>query len=174
MKRVAMLVLLGLVNMEAAHSQQDSARPADFTFVLEYGSAKQLILDTTKGTFTRDADVPNLTTSVNLKLTADEMDQIFKGLARIDFWNDTKYPKLFSPPITLGPGPRMVTPCGSYSFSVTSSRRLKELRWEKACFLPPLTFRLTSFERSSNPSTGSSSRNQNTKLFRGLKHRPRI
>jgi hypothetical protein len=137
MKRVAILILLCLLNIDAALCQQDSARPADFNFVLEYGSARQLILNTTKATFTRDADLPNLTTSINLKLTAAEMDEVFRGLARIDFWNDAKYPKVFSypPPIPGQPG-WWVVPCGQWLFSVTSRGQVKELSWTD-CILEP-------------------------------------
>jgi len=137
MKRRVVMVLFCLLNIEAAHFQQDSGRPADFNFVLEYGSARQLILDTVKGTFTRDADLPNLITSINLKLTADEMEQVSKELVRIDFWNDKKYPNVFSYPPPM-PGERRtgVAPCGQWFVSVTSRGQVKESSWQD-CFIAP-------------------------------------
>jgi hypothetical protein len=135
MKRVAVLGLLCLLNVAVAHSQQPSATPADFSFVLEYGSARQLVLDTAKGTFARDTDHPTFITTIKLILTADEMNQIFRELVRIDFWNATKYPRVFSYPPPI-PGERRtgVVPCGQFLFSVTSRGQVKELSWED-CFL---------------------------------------
>jgi hypothetical protein len=134
-KRVVVLVLLCLLNTVVAHAQQVPVHPADFNFVLRYGSAAQLVLDTSKGTFTRDADLPSATLTIDLKLTADQMNEVFTGLARIDFWNDSKYPKSFSDPPPV-PGQRgwAVAPCGLYVFSVTSNGRVKELSW-KDCWV---------------------------------------
>jgi hypothetical protein len=130
-RSIAVLLLLCLLNIAEAHSQQAPVKPADFNFVLRYGSAAQLILDTSKGTFTRDADLPSVAMTIDLKLTADQMNEVFRGLARIDFWNDTKYPKSFSyPPPTPGTGGASVVPCGLYVFSVTVNGQVKDLSWE--------------------------------------------
>jgi hypothetical protein len=137
MKRVVVLMLLCLLNMEARSKQAVIIRPTDFNFVLRYGSSEQLVLDTYKGTFTRDADLPKFTVTVNLKLTADELDEVFRGLARIDFWNETKYPRVFSyPPPIYNQRSRVIVPCGRYFLSVTSQGRVKELSWED-CILEP-------------------------------------
>jgi hypothetical protein len=63
------------------------------------------------------------------------MDEVFQALARMDFWNDAKYPNVFAPPPPI-PGQRVtsVVPCGFYLLSVTSNGRVKELSW-KDCFL---------------------------------------
>ena len=136
MKRVVIMGLLCSLSVAAAHSQRDSPRPTDFNFVLFYGLATRV--DTFNGTFTRDLDQPNFTETISLKLPEGEMMQVFEELVRIDFWNDAKYPRVFSyPPPTPGERRRSVIPCERFVFTVTSRGQAKELRWEDCFFEPP-------------------------------------
>ena len=128
MKRVVVLVLFSLLNLEEAHSQQDSARPVDFNFVLNDDVA---VLDTFQGTYTRDSDQPKVAVTITLKLTDNEMDEVFRALVRIDFWNDRKYPRVFSswPSPTPRQSVLVQAPASHYVFTVTSMGRIKELNW---------------------------------------------
>jgi hypothetical protein len=47
-----------------------TAMPSDFNFIFQYGHGR--ILDTSKGTFTRDAAVPKYSLTVDFKLTVME------------------------------------------------------------------------------------------------------
>jgi len=103
-----------------------NAMPSDFNFIFQYGHGR--ILDTSKGTFTRDAAVPKYSLTVDFKLMVIEMEDIYRGLISIDFWNYSKYPQLFTvPPERPIVG---VVPGGTdYLLRVTSSGSVKQLRW---------------------------------------------
>ena len=94
MKRIQMFSVLCFLAAAMDASAQVGAglaMPSDFNFVFQYGHGP--ILDTSKGTFTRDGAVPTSSLTVGMKLTAMEMEDIYRGLISIDIWNNSKYPK---------------------------------------------------------------------------------
>jgi len=94
MKRIQMFSVLCFLAAAMDASAQVGAglaMPSDFNFVFQYGHGH--ILDTSKGTFTRDGAVPTSSLTVGMKLTAMEMEDIYRGLISIDIWNNSKYPK---------------------------------------------------------------------------------
>lgn len=80
------LQIVLLVSICNGQSSSVSTAPDDFGFILRYGCAKRNVLDTVSGMYTKDMIfAPD--TSVNLKLTSDEMNQIFLLMTEIGFFN---------------------------------------------------------------------------------------
>ena len=130
MKRIQIFSVLCLLTaaMDAtAQAGPGLAMPSDFNFVFQYEHGH--ILDTSKGTFTRDGAIPTSSLTVTMKLTAMEMEDIYHGLVSIDFWNNSKYPEVFT--ITPKGSGILVSPAGTdYRLRVTSNGAVKQLRWE--------------------------------------------
>ena len=112
-------------------------QPAGFNFVLRYHVGGHVI-DTAKGTFTRDTASPQHTITIELKLTQDEIDQIEMGLDQIDFWNDQKYPSIFSIPLKRVAGEIVGVrfPSTSIVLSVTRRGDVKTLTWNDNIIYP--------------------------------------
>jgi hypothetical protein len=113
------------------------ASPTGFNFVLRYHVGGHVI-DTAKGTFTRDTASPRHTITIELNLTQDEMDQIEMGLDQIDFWNDQKYPSMFSIPLKRVEGERLgvVFPSALIVLGVTRRGVVKTLTWNDNIIYP--------------------------------------
>jgi hypothetical protein len=111
--------------------------PSGFNFVLRYHVGGHVI-DTAKGTFTRDTASPRHTITIELNLTQDEMEQIEMGLDQIDFWNDQKYPSIFSIPLKRVEGERVgvVFPSASIVLAVTRRGVVNTLTWNDNIIYP--------------------------------------
>jgi hypothetical protein len=138
MGRIQVLLMFSLylsIAKPDAHAQVNSTPPvpSDFNFVLQYGFGH--VLDTGKGTFTRDGSLPQSTLTVGLWLTPMELVEVYRGLVAMDFWNSSKYPESFRVP--LQPNEKLVTvfPGSSeYILTVTSRGVSKRLRWHDTIF----------------------------------------
>src|SRR5262245_25892664 len=116
------------------HAQVDPALPvpSDFSFVFQYGHGD--ILDTGRGTFTRDGSTPQYALTVTLKLTPRELEDVYRGLVTIDFWNINKYPEIFAVP--LSPTLTVIPGGSEYTLTVISRGTSKRLRWHDTVFNP--------------------------------------
>ena len=65
--------------------------------------------------------------TVNISLSEEELDRIYKKMVEIDFFD---YPDEFSVSVPAGESFGMVTPCSSYYFKVEYDSKIKELWWE--------------------------------------------
>jgi hypothetical protein len=102
--------------------------PEGFSLVFEYGvggSPTKNVLDTSRGTFTKDMVVdPPIT--VKLSLAESELVRIRTNMDEIDFWS---YPDILEYEIPADGG-YSVTPYGSYYFRAKSGLTVKELGWD--------------------------------------------
>lgn len=97
-----------------------------FNLIFKYGIGARNILDTYRGTFTKDMILdPSVT--VKLILTEEELDGIYRKIAEIDFFN---YPEEFSVALEPDPPVGLVTPYASYYFKVEHKGEVKELWWD--------------------------------------------
>ena len=129
MKKGFILVgVLALVLPLAGMAGCDEAEPeaAGFNLEFRYGVTAGNILDTFKGTYTKDMviDPPII---IELSLSEEEKDIICQKMIEIDFFN---YPDEFSVNVPPGEMIGLVTPHNSYYFKVEYDSRIKELRWE--------------------------------------------
>ena len=107
-------------------SPQQGSTPG-FNLVFMYGvggAPTKNVLDTARGTFTRDM-IMDPPVTVNLKLSSDDLNRIRYKMDEINFWG---YPDI------LEPEPRaegmMVTPYSSYYFKVERDGAVKEVTWK--------------------------------------------
>jgi hypothetical protein len=101
-----------------------------FSFVYEYGHNGLFhanLIDTARGIYTRDmvGDPPR---TFSFRLVQAESDQIEAKLDAIGFWNDEKYPRVFTVP-NPGPGGCVSTGRQPMFLAVTRGDVSKELTW---------------------------------------------
>ena len=66
--------------------------------------------------------------TIEVTLTAEEMDSIYNEMVEIDFFN---YPDKFSVIVPPGQAETRVTPYSTYFFKVTYQGKTKELLWHE-------------------------------------------
>ena len=126
MKRLSILALALSTFLLVSCGQPASTTGAGFGLVFRYGVAGVVgprnVLDTTRGTFTKDMVVdPPVTT--RLRLTEEDLARIMARVDEMDFW---EYPEVLEPE-----RPKYsVTPYASYYFEVRKGSVIKEVRWE--------------------------------------------
>ena len=108
------------------HRQPGSASGAGLSLVFKYGVGAKNVLDTAKGTFTKDMIV-DPARKVALRLTAEELDRISAKMDEIDFWS---YPDVLRFETPADGVVTMVTPYTSYYFRAERGGTVKELRWD--------------------------------------------
>jgi len=105
----------------------DKQTPAEscFNMIFKYGVGANNVLDTFKGTYTRDMVLdPSIT--IELTLTEAEKENIYQKMLEIDFFN---YPDKFSVSVPPGESTGIITPHSSYYFKVEYDSQTKELWW---------------------------------------------
>ena len=84
--------------------------PSNFNLIFKYGVGAKNELNTFEGTYTKDMVMdPSIT--VNLSLSKEELDRIYKKIVEINFFG---YPDQFSVFVPPGQSVGMVTPYYSY------------------------------------------------------------
>lgn len=96
--------------------------------VFSYGIGARNVLDTRRGTFTKDMILASPVT-VELRLTDDELQRVARRLAAIDFFS---YPRVYETREDLGGG--VVTPSMTYRFAVTTAAGTKDVTWDDTTF----------------------------------------
>jgi hypothetical protein len=124
------LILLALMLISCGPSlggtRQDTPAPESLTLVFKYGVGAKNVLDTARGTFTKDMIVdPSIT--VDLRLTREDLDRIAARMDETDFWS---YPEVLEYEIPADGMIRAVTPYSSYYFRAQRAATVKELTWE--------------------------------------------
>ncbi len=135
MRRIALfgLMLLAMLLPSCGQallgSPQTGSPKEAFSLVFEYGvggAPTKNVLDTARGTFTKDMIVDPPVT-VKLKLSEDDLNRIRCKMDEIHFWD---YPDVLEPE-PRGDGTVMaVTPYSSYYFKVERNGAVKEVSWE--------------------------------------------
>ena len=129
--RLVQVLLCLVIVIPGTHGQvAPLSVPPDFTFVLQYGRGH--ILDTVRGTFTRDGSIPQSMLTVNLKLTPTELAEVYRSLVAIDFWDVNKYPEIFAVP--RQPTGTVLPGGTEYTLTVISRGTTKRLRWHDTVF----------------------------------------
>lgn len=129
-KRTNYFIAMTLVAASACLLAFTGCRPyqpveSDFNFIFKYSVQAGNVLNTFKGTYTRDM-VRGFDVTTRLTLTKDELDQIHQKMIDIDFFN---YPETFKVGPTADGMITMVTPADSYYFKVQVGNETKELTW---------------------------------------------
>lgn len=96
--------------------------------VFSFGPGAKNVLDTTRGTFTRDMILASPIT-VPMTLTDEEMAGIARKVEEIDFFS---YPKSFVTPDDGGGG--RGEPHDTYIFRITTRQGTKVVEWEDGLF----------------------------------------
>ena len=104
----------------------NGSRSDTFSLVFKYGVEARNVLDTDRGSYTKDMIVdPSIT--IELKLTRDDLDLILAKMNDIDFWS---YPKILEYEVPADVVAMSVTPYGSYYFKVQRGTTVMEVNWE--------------------------------------------
>ena len=99
---------------------------SNFNLIFKYGVSAKNILDTFEGTYTKDMVMdPSIT--VNISLSEEELDRIYKKMVKIDFFS---YPEKFKVSPSLGEIVGIVTLYSRYYFRVEYDSQIKELSWD--------------------------------------------
>ena len=106
---------------------------ANFALYFSYGSCLSESVDTFQGTFTRSMCLPDPPVTVSFSLSAEELQAIYREMARIDFFG---YPDQFSVVVPEGAVVGRVTPSTSYHLRVRNGEVEKELHWTDDIFEP--------------------------------------
>ena len=120
------LALAGCGSSGADAPSPSATQPALKGLVFAYGVGAKSVLDTARGTFTKDMIAASPVT-VTMKLSAGELTRITRMMDRIDFFS---YPRSYT---TRGQGGWM-EPHPSYRFVVTTADGTKVVEWEDAVF----------------------------------------
>jgi hypothetical protein len=130
------LVLALFLSATTGMMRQDSVGTATgpsegFSFVLTYGLDGD-VLDTDRGTLTREVLYPTRRiVNADLRLTPQELGQIEKSLAEINYWDMGMYPTSFRP--QRDDGISMSTePSPKYVLSVSLRGLSKQVTWHDA------------------------------------------
>lgn len=128
-RRWAIMIVLALVAAllgPGCVAPSPPPSPSNFNLIFKYGVGAKNELNTFEGTYTKDMIIdPSIT--VNLSLSKEELDRIYKKIVEINFFG---YPDQFSVFVPPGQSVGMVTPYYSYYFRVEYDSKVKELRWE--------------------------------------------
>jgi hypothetical protein len=129
MKKALIIILFSLCLLVTGCGGADTAQgvpqESGFDFVFKYGVTARNTLDTFHGTFTKDM-VMDTAITIDLILTAEEMDSIYEKMVEIDFFS---YPDKFSVDVPEGEQKTEVTPYSTYYFKVEYDSKSKELLW---------------------------------------------
>jgi hypothetical protein len=99
--------------------------PTNFNFFFKYGVGARNVLDTFKGTFSKDmVNAPGIT--IDLVFSPTEMDSIYQKMVEIDFFN---YPDEFTVVPPENGITSIVTPFNTYYFEVEYGDGFKTLEW---------------------------------------------
>jgi hypothetical protein len=125
-RQSAALCALIAISLSVTASQETPKQSSvsSFRFVLKYGVGSKNVLDTVAGKFTKD--LIGSTATADLKLTDVELNQVHEKLTQIDFWNDQKFPSVFTVPnwhCTTDPHDSMV-------MWAAEEAKVKELAWQ--------------------------------------------
>jgi hypothetical protein len=121
----SLLVITGCNIASAQQAAGDNPQKSDFNFIFKYGVSGGNTLDTFHGTYTRDMILDPAIT-IDMVLTAAEMDSIYQKMVEIDFFN---YPDKFSVDVADNETKIEVAPYPTYFFKVEYSGKTKELLW---------------------------------------------
>jgi hypothetical protein len=128
--RKSWLIIVGLALVASLLGTVDCTAPthggSGFGLIFRYGVMARNELNTFKGTFTKDM-VSDPSITVNLSLSEEELDSIYRKMVEIDFFD---YPDEFSVSVLPWESVGMITPHSSYYFKVEYDSKVKELRWE--------------------------------------------
>ena len=124
----AAVMLLALAACAGPRSEapSTSAQPAGQALtglVFAYGVGAKNVLDTTRGTFTKDMIMASPIT-VPLRLSASELARVSRKMDEIGFFS---YPADFSVPVAAGGGE--ITPFVTYRFAATTDAGTKVVKW---------------------------------------------
>ncbi len=106
--------------------QPISTSKSSFNLVFKYGVTARNELNTFKEMYTKDM-ITDPPITVNLSLSKDELDRIYKKMVEIDFFG---YPEKFYVSVSSVEPVDTVTPHSSYYFKVEYGSKTKELWWE--------------------------------------------
>jgi len=127
-KFMSVLVLFTLVGCNPSKPKQSAELPdtTNFNFIFKYGVGAKMVLNTFDTTFTWDmvVDPPIV---INLSLSKKELNEIYKKITEIGFFD---YPDTFSIIIPPNSGGCYEEPYSSYYFKVKYDSVIKELWWE--------------------------------------------
>lgn len=136
-----LIVMTGLIAIGRTQEPAPKSPSIDsgFSIVFGYGVITEHlnVIDTIKGTFTKDMVLPPHIT-VDMKLTDAELGQIEKKLDAMGFWNADLFPPVFSVPntsTTMGCGH---APSSPISIQAIRNGIVKTLTWadtDSACFM---------------------------------------
>lgn len=128
------LVVIALVGAGCSGATTDDSPPSPAPepglekLVFSYGIGARNVLDTQRGTFTKDMVLASPIT-VELRLTDDELRRVARRLAAIDF---SSYPRVYEAREDLGGG--VVTPYMTYRFVATTAAGTKAVTWHDTTF----------------------------------------
>jgi hypothetical protein len=125
MRKTWLVVFVLVILFSGAGCAKQPANESGFNFIFKYGVAGTDTLDTYRDTFTKDM-VMDPAVTVNLTLTAGEMDTIHQKMLEIDFFS---YPDKFSVDVPEGEPKAELAPYPTYFFRVQDGGRTKELLW---------------------------------------------
>jgi hypothetical protein len=127
MKKALLLFVITvlLIPITACGSSATAQTSNNFNFIFKYGVSGGNTLDTFQGTYIRDLILDPAIT-INLVLTAEEMDSIYQKMLEIDFFN---YPDKFSVNVADNETKTEVAPYPTYFFSVVHDGKTKQLLW---------------------------------------------
>ena len=129
----AALAALALAGCSGLGGHDPSPSPTSTGATLEglvfaFGPGAKNVLDTTRGTFTKDMILASPIT-VPMTLTDAEMARIARKVDEIDFFS---YPPVYEVSLTEGGG--WMSPHPTYRFVITTPRGTKAVEWEDAVF----------------------------------------
>jgi hypothetical protein len=121
---VAAVTALGACGRASEPPAEPSPSPPLVTgLVFAFGPGARNVLDTGRGTFTKDMILASPLT-VPLHLSDADMARITRKLEGIDFWS---YPTVYRTRAKVGAG--WVTPYPTYRFEVTTAAGTKTVSW---------------------------------------------
>lgn len=127
-----MAFILGLAVLYGSYGSM--GRDSDIRIYFRYGvmaddSYGRNILDTYRGTYTKDVVVDEAVTTT-LVLTDEELETIYRKMMEIDFFS---FPELYKPEakseVTC-----VFTPASSYHYEVTYNGTVKKVTWSNAYY----------------------------------------
>lgn len=129
----AALAVLALAGCSGLSGHDPSPSPTSPGLTLEglifaFGPGAKNVLDTTRGTFTKDMILASPIT-VPLRLSNTEMARIARKMDEIDFFS---YPPVYKVRLIEGGG--WMSPHPTYRFIVTTPGGMKVVKWQDAVF----------------------------------------
>lgn len=128
-KKMVFIILCSAYLMAACASPSPNdygASPEpNFAFTFEYGSCNNDILDTFKGTFTKDMIIDPAVT-IPFQLTQNQITEIYQKMVEIDLWD---YPDVFAIKTPRRGVVGIVTPAMSYRITVRNGEMTKTIFW---------------------------------------------